>query len=516
MEYKDRGKFKVCDWRSEIYTDTGADYVLPDYNGDVRKILYTEAKVRPAGNFENGESVDFSGIIVYNMVYSDSENRINTVSFSSDYDFGVKCNSDGYTSSFADTTVSSYSMRLLGPRKISAKAIVSSRVIMENEESFPVRGTAFEAGKPEVLCAELSIAGGRISEGVEREYAEEILRLDGRVADEIEVVYSSAECALDSAVPENEGVTIKGTLRIMALIKCDGEPLQSVEKIIRIDESLPCEAMAEALRILPRASVSSVRCNVNADDNGCSLVANVIIDLAAESYRNESVVRVVDAYRCDCDTKNEYEDYKYYELATTINEKEELSAAVERGALEIENLREIICLGAEIKVTDTSIDDGVCNIIGEVNYSGVASGTDENGGISYQPFKSTVPFSKNVNINCQQDMKIKLVPSFFCTDATVSVDENNVYLGCKSHMKLVVLYEMHREILASCELVSGGEYETDVAKITVYYPESGETLFDIARRFHTTSEKISADNSTSRASVSDTEQGLGAKRLLIF
>ena len=70
MEYKNNGDFRVCQWRTDIYTETGADYSLPDYNGDVRKILFTEASVRPSGSFENGDNIGFSGIIVYNLIYS--------------------------------------------------------------------------------------------------------------------------------------------------------------------------------------------------------------------------------------------------------------------------------------------------------------------------------------------------------------------------------------------------------------------------------------------------------------
>ena len=90
MEYKGSKDFLRCERRGEIYTDTSADHSLPDYNGDVRRILYTNAQVHPSGSFENGDSVDFSGIVVYDIVYADSENRINTASFSSDYDFSPR------------------------------------------------------------------------------------------------------------------------------------------------------------------------------------------------------------------------------------------------------------------------------------------------------------------------------------------------------------------------------------------------------------------------------------------
>ena len=112
MEYKGSKDFLRCERRGDVYTETSADHSLPDYNGDVRRILYTNAAVHPSGSFENGDSVDFSGIVAYDIVYVDSENRINSASFSSDYDFTVKCNPDGFSSAHADVSVAAYSFRL--------------------------------------------------------------------------------------------------------------------------------------------------------------------------------------------------------------------------------------------------------------------------------------------------------------------------------------------------------------------------------------------------------------------
>ena len=33
---------------SDVYTESGADYSLPDYNGDIKKVLYTAAAGSPA------------------------------------------------------------------------------------------------------------------------------------------------------------------------------------------------------------------------------------------------------------------------------------------------------------------------------------------------------------------------------------------------------------------------------------------------------------------------------------
>ena len=517
MEYKQNGEFIRCEWRPDIYTDTGADYSLPDYNGDVRKILFTSADVRPSGSFENSDSVDFSGIVVYNMVYSDSENKINSVSFTSDYDFSVKCDGQSNVGSSADISVSNYSMRLLGPRKISAKATLASRVALAKVENQQLGGTAFDDGAlPEVECVRVDVASVGMSETLEREYAEELIRLDGEGADDVNIVCSDAECVIESVSAEDGGVSLKGNMRIYALVKCGDEPMFLAEKSLKIDESLVFENMKRGGKISPAVTVSSVRCTVSSDENGCSVVANVIADLSAKTYGNERVELTTDAYRRDRETQNNYGDYRYLEICTLIAEKEDFNESVDREGLEVDNLREVICLSAEAKVESAGVEDDVARMVGEIRYNGIACGVDETGNLSYHPFKISLPFVKNVNLNCQNYEKIRLTPSVVCVSAGATVDENKVYLSCLSHFEVLVCEERCVKVLTESNVVGDVEIQDAGAKITVYYPEESETLFDIAKKFHTTVERISLDNSVSIATSAGGETPSSPKRLLIF
>lgn len=516
MEYKGSKDFLRCERRGEIYTDTSADYSLPDYNGDVRRILYTNAQVHPSGSFENGDSVDFSGIVAYDIVYVDSENKINTASLSSDYDFTVKCNADGFSHAHADITVADYSLRLLGPRKISARATVVADVTVTNEESISPVG--------EIFCGEVSaeVDTERIlayyskrSGEIEREYAEELCRLDGAVLDEVEVIYTNAEYSSDGISPDGEGVNIKGNLRVFALVKADGGAIRLEENNIRVDERLPFEGDMSGLKLLPVVTVGSVRHNVNADENGCSVVANVILRLCAECIGNQSVEIVTDAYSRSAEVENEYGEFRFCELSSLVSEKQEIAGVLSRDALEIENVREITLLRADASVEDCKVADGVASISGEVLFCGVVSGSDAEGMISYYPFKNPVEFAINVNINCQNAANLMHKIKIECRDLSASIDENKIELSAKAELEICTMLACSAKILTSSNIVEGTE-ESDVkTKITVYYPERGERLFDIAKKFRTTVEKISADNQTAVRAMSDGDYAAPA-RLLIY
>lgn len=516
MQYKQNAEITKCEWRTEVYTETGADYSLPDYNGDVRKILFTEAKVRPSGSFENGENIDFSGIIVYNLVYSDSENKINSVSFTSDYDQSVKC-AEGSEPISVDTTVSGFSVRLLGPRKLSAKATLNSKVLLARKESQSVDGSAFDGAEaPEAENLFVNVMSASCSERSEREYAEELARFDGVGADSVEVIYSNAECVVDNANAEEGGVSIRGSIKINALIKCDNEELKMLERTLKVDEVIDFEPAKSAEKINARADISSVRCSLNADESGTSLVVNVIAEYSAESYGNDGATLTTDVYRCDGETENEYADYKYLELLTLINEKDEHSSKAARESVEMENIKEVVCLGVQPKISSVERREDGAFIMGEIQYSGIAVGVDEKENVCYLPFKNSLPFDKNVNINCQNIGKMQFYPMVSCFAPYAVIDENEIYVKCLLQTKLFVCEEKCEKILISSELVSESEDAIGDSKIVVYYPEKGETLFGIAKKFRTTVEKISTDNSISRSASSDGENTLAERKLLIY
>ena len=73
----------------DAHVESTAEYVLPDYLGDVRKILFTSASVRPAGKLVGGDRVECSGIVAYNMIYLDAEDNLSSAEFTSDFDYSL-------------------------------------------------------------------------------------------------------------------------------------------------------------------------------------------------------------------------------------------------------------------------------------------------------------------------------------------------------------------------------------------------------------------------------------------
>ena len=504
---------------SDVYTESQVDFALPDYLGDVRKILFSEASLRPSGRFAGGDEVEFSGVIVYNVIYLDGEGKISSVEFTSDYDYSVKCSGESYNDSIADTRVSNFAIRLIGPRKISAKASLVGSVRLSENHTISVMGDALEGDSvPEVNTCKVSLRTSRVSSVSEREFAESMINLDGAISDEVSVIHTSSEYDVEEVIFGEESAIIKGKLKICAVIKNGDEPAYGIEKSIPFEESVEIDEINSSMHLFPEISVSSLSTNINANENGCEIVASAIVEFCVIGEGNEMVDLMLDGYLVDCDTDNTYDDFHYTTLVDSVNVKEAHNVEINRDELESEGLREIIFLTSTPKIERVEFDNQVATIIGEIRYNGVASEMIGDN-ISYTGIKFSSPFTTNVNVSCQNGDKIHVEAEVRTSCTSASLDAEKLYATCTLENVAVAIKEDEIRVLSSMTRCESDNLKSDEAKIVVYYPSPDETLFSVAKHFRTTSLKVAEDNNILESVFAEDNPAgnlSGIKRLLIY
>ena len=503
----------------DVYTESHADYVLPDYQGDVRKILFTEATLRPSGRFAGGDEVEFSGVVVYNLVYLDGEGALSSCEFTSDYDYSVKCNGECYKDSVSNTRISNYSLRLIGPRKISARANLVGSARLSQSECISVSGDAFEADEAiEVNQKSVEICQSAVSAVAEREYAESLAEFDGMTRDEVSVIYTKADTELVSVEAEGGEVRLCGKLHLLAVVNLEGEGARSLNKTIDFDEKVEFDAASLEMKLNPELTVSSLKCIINANDSGCEAVASVILEMCVIGECNETVDLTLDGYLKDCPTDNSYDSFCFQTLCDAASASCTHNTEVKMEEIEAENLCEVVFLSATPKVEKVECHNGCAEISGEVRYCGVGC-QDLEGEKTYVGLKFTAPFSTNVNICCQNDEKMQVETKVVATLAEGSIEGSCLCASCNIECYVTVCCQMQEKILASMVKRADEKYEKTDAKITVYYPTEGDTLFSVAKKFRTSGAKIARDNEVyEQVFAADNESGslAGIKKILIY
>ena len=494
MEIKEDKNLKKLSGCKDNFAESPVDYTLPDYLGDVRKILYTECLSGAFGKFSSEGREELSGSVNWNVLYLDSDGNPASASFNSDYEMTVK-RSEDCRSVFAFPSVSAYTLRLVGPRKFSGKAEINLSTKVLTDEDVSPMGTAFEKGD-EVETDSINVSAVTMASSAicESEYAEMIVKLEGAIRDEVSVFCPDASVRFASATLSDDRVCLKGEILLRAIINESGIPMYLCEKAIPIEEQVSAGDIKEGMIITPHASVCSLVTNINATDEGTEVVMSVIVEYRADGECNETVQVITDAYLKNNQTENTYEDYRYTTLLDKIAVCDSMSCEFPLNTICTEVVREIYCLDSSLKIENTEISGDTLAINGEVKLSGFATATDESGSVIYLPLKLISPME--IKIKCPRGMSEDTVTELLLTAVSPSaiIDGDNAIFTYKV-TGTASLYTPNCVRLLKCSDISeSGEVCRKKGRITVYYPESGETLFSVAKKFHTSSVTVAKDN----------------------
>lgn len=515
MENKELS-FKKNTLFSDIAAQSSCDYTLPDYKTDVRKVLYTTASVMPSSSFIDSAEICASGIVNYSVIYLDTENKMCGAEFTSDYDFSVKC-SDGSEDFFVDTALASFSVRLVGPRKFSAKSTLISSVDTLGTELISERGDAFSEGVERDI-KQVSVMKRQRFSSSERTLAEKIADFDGIIADDVRVIYSSAKVKPQSVAYSDGGIDIKGTVEVLCLAECASSLPERYTCSLPFDERIDAAELSEDAYLIADGAVSSLRVSVNPAEFGCNMTADVIAELFVTATDTSDLTLTADAYSTKGETAAELSEISFDSFVSSISDTSHAQTTVEREALGLSEAREIVFTDAKIKTDSISVNNGELVFDGELHFLGIASEPQDDGSMSYVNFKHSFPFYKNIKL--KQDISDTVAVSCRAevSEANALFDKDSTELCASVELTLVLSEKKRESYVSSLEFSEGEREENRPSRITVYYPSKGDTLFGIAKKFRTTARAVAADNSLTESVASrpsDTSVLGGVRKLII-
>ena len=497
--------------------ESAGEYSLPDYNGDVKKVLMVKTKVFPSGSFPSDDSLEFSGSVFYEVVYLDGENNVTHAEFSTDYDAAVRINAETYVDSDVETRVGNCNMRLVGPRKLSVKCSLESDVRLLEKKMYEVIGDAFDGYEPEVLTASVSVFEPSFATGEGEEYTEEILTIDAAIADEVEILLSDATFVYDFVERSDDEVEIKGRIKVTLLYKNADSMPRIATKEIPFDEDVKLSGAMALEDIKARVEITGLKSKVEPTEDGVSLSVTFTATPKIYGIRNNDLEVISDAYLKERGTVNEQSEFGYNEHICSERKEENFSAKLPLSEVGIENIGDVIFAEASPKAESCEIDENGVKITGEIRFSGIACQVSEENERTCFPIKFSLPFSQNVNNDCQIHDNMRANCSVSASDVKIEFDENNVYASCELLTSVALSSERRQRCLGS-SYVTDEEFLRDASVVTVYYPDASESLFGIAKRFHTSVASIAESNRlTESVFASSTEplSNVGITKLII-
>ena len=517
MENKDgRISYKKCAVQREVICEVGCDYTLPDYLGDIKRIVMTRESVSVGDAYFEGGQILGNGVITYSIIYVDSDGRLTSAEFTKDYECEVRCDVDSVSDTYLTSRIVASSFRATTPRKVVAKTTVASSIRAFCDETITIPDE-FSSGELEYKDEPTFVLSTETTHLPEREYAEKVAFLEGAMADDVSIISKIARPEIKSVEVHDGIINVKGQIKVECAVMT--APLApTVETIaLNINEECPIKSK-DPLSVYAIPNLSSFTVSPNPTDDGCDLLCDLIFDLTVVEEENILINMPIDAYAPSKKVELEYNTVGLKSAGAVVRECFKSERRVDRTELGLSDARDIIISDAVVRCDPVSIDGDSLKLSGEIRYCGAAVQISEGGEISYVSFKNSVPYEHIVNNTCQ---KLDNVASDFITsvtDVSCKIDKDQIVFESIINTCGTVTSTKSCKYICSVSMIPR-EPEDACRRIVVYYPDKDESLYEVAKRFDTTARSVANINSLGIdvAAAPTSKGGLsGVKRLIIY
>ncbi len=475
-----------------VYCDCVGEFVLPDYLPEIRKIIRIDSKSIPSGKFIGSQKAEFAGIVAYTIIYTDAEGELCSTSLSSDYEFfcNLPAESEGDFSIVADTSVDNTACRLFGPRKLSLRSTLKSRVhIYAKSKISELDGETEDLEKLEkklyssvTKCA--SSGDFSLFDSVNIEKAN---------PDAIKTNYIEAELLVREAKVGASNVTCRGEVLLKCNYRIDGGESTTLFRKIPFEQSIYVEGALEGDSVIAYGRCNSATVSVAENgEEGVSLNFDVIAEIDAECVRNEEIKVVCDLYSTQYNAYPTYKDVSFRESLGAGFGNYTIDATRSKTEEEL-GVNSIIDAKGTAEVKDILQKDGRVYVLGECKVEMLTAQYGEEKS-EYGTSSISIPFKIETDLrvpnsdNVNYDLHIEVV------SARGRLDDSTISADAEAFVAIRAEKSYSQRLIDSLKLDTAEKIEKPQSEIRVIYPEGKDSLFSIAKKYGVSYEELAKIN----------------------
>ncbi|MBQ3901195.1 MAG: DUF3794 domain-containing protein [Clostridia bacterium] len=495
--------------RETVTHEAAEEFILPDYLPEIRKILSCTAEALPENKYVDGPCVESSGLVVYSVLYLGNGPELCSAPLQSEYSVKIRVRGGtegvGARDVGVTTVCESVSCRATGPRSLTLVAKLVTNVLATGRKSAEPAVTAASGGETadptpadlisiEYLRRPVRCSAARFygtSGDVSGEFSVPAAQGDGEIVAPA-VVRCTGTAYVTDAAWDGGGLRVKGEVRVRALTSgSDG-------KYFSVDSSAPFEE-----RIDPGAEFSpdgdaagaafARLASLTVDDAGGGRFAwTAEYDIDGEIWETGDGEAVCDAFSTACSDETEFVDVDAVRFAggidATFSAGSSVPAPSARNRTVVTSSGKVTGCRAEVRDDGTVVFTGNCTVTAVTAGDGAASPEEVTFPVRYE--RSVPALAGDAGSNGAPD--VRWVMKVISTGARL--DGDKLSADAEIAVEASVTARERIRAVSGVILKKDEPAETDGNVIRLYYPDEGETAWDIAKRYRVSPDSVSGDN----------------------
>ncbi len=478
-----RLQMPLCD--RIISSEVSNDYVLPDYQPEIRRVLRVSATSLPPAKYIGGGKAEFNGTVDYQLLYIGSDGELYSAHFSAEYDFSAPLE---ITSDFdlgegvlllADTKEENISVRVSAPRKLNIKCRLGSRVRAYGMMIAEERITGEEV-QPECIQRLENMASASVmlsGTGETSELSDEI----AFSGEDTRIISASAEAIIKETVASEGYADCRGEIALRLLVCRDGASA-SAEVLSR---NIPFDQRVEIDDLTPngvcRGKIYISDVSVSVDEGRIISVLNIIPEVSA--CCDTSFVYTKDMYSTGNYCESAYKDYAVPSVTVVPSSnfsQNKRIALSELGISDGSRVIDVFCKPTAEKIESVK---NKYTVSGQCKYALLLENEGE-----YNICELTLPIKYEFSGDYG-------TPESFSADMqTLScrarIDGDN--LGIDAELSVCAELCEVKRINALSEVRFGERLKRGEGDVVICFPAPDDTVWTVAKRYFVPTSKISS------------------------
>ncbi len=497
--------------------DIGNEFVLSDYQPDIRKILLCNETVSLPSIYTDGERIGFDGTVAYRILYLATDNKLYGCSFTGEYSFAsdIPSRSAGELSHLVSVYSDGCTARQISPKKISVKTKLKASVMSQGSaEKSECMTERFVPSQCEGLSEKCEFTHFSVCGPSSFELSDEIVT--DTESSNLRILYCEASPSVSGITNDKGEITVHGEV-VTDLLYCN-EEYDEIPKLTRrkipFSHTVECDVAPKDVCMCAR--VVCTESDVKFEGTSLLMTIYCCSEIVVNERKNEIICK--DIYSPECELSVSKSSITV--LNSLVSSCGSLSVNASLPALDVGidgGSRVVYCTSSAL-CEHFSYDNESkrASVNGRVKFK-ILTVNDSTDVWEYDCKETFIPFKYDVMheslCECDTDM---IYSSISAKTARTSFRYDGERIGLDTEVSISVNAYKKSEHNVICDAVIGEKVKKDNGYVKVVYVAPNENLWCVGKRTCTSIQHLCDVNGIKASSVPDDEGSLsGIKYLLL-
>lgn len=476
----------ICD--KTLTSDFTTEISMPDYEPEVRRLLRVGVTLTPPTPFSDTSRLGMGGEMIYDILYAAGDGGLYSTRARESYELtearkGAEIGADMLTL-LCEVAPESLISRATAPRKLSLRCKLRGRMRGFDESELGERLTYVENPTSVQRLQGVSEYAHILPSAFENIQISDDFspELPSGVSGDLRIICHEAAVSVESVEAGRDEAVVKGTAHLALLATVD----DAESTPFKIHRKIPFAEVIDADGLSPLcecvATATCIDASFTLDENRISCELELAVKLDAHESRRVEYTRDLFSTEVESQTTAKRYEFPVSERAFSGNFTASLYEPLESMGFEADT--EIIDSSAVASVKNIEFDRSKWAITGETAVNFLTKKEGEYGTKEIKlPFRYEVDGKSGVPALCE------------CSVAPIALrtklDGGRLSVDCELHAIGRICVKDSLEALD--EGVFGEALDKDNA-VTVCFPASDDSIWEVAKRYHVTTDSIIAKN----------------------